>query len=303
MTGQTATLPRYAWLIFAALCLVWGSTWIAADALAQQVPPLCAAAARFLLSAALLLPFLLRRRHAPIPVRVLGGVLLLSVTMIVLPMLLLLWARPQLPSATVVVLFAAMPLVVILLTPAFAEKDVPPRAMQAAVAGMGGLVLAMGASFSVAQAGAAALVLLAVVSTGASSLAARRLCLHHSPIAITSWLLAAAGLLLLLASRILERGQLLQWNRHTLAAIVLLAVVGGAPAYAAWFWLLQRLEAYQLVAVQWIEPLVALGESALLLRMGLSASMIAGSLITLVSLLVLLKTRAEDDDTVSLRAN
>ncbi len=52
--------------------------------------------------------------------------------------------------------------------------------------------------------------------------------------------------------------------------------VAGAPAYATYFWLLQQLEAYQVATVQWIEPLVAIIESALFLRLGLSFSMIAG---------------------------
>jgi drug/metabolite transporter (DMT)-like permease len=79
--------------------------------------------------------------------------------------------------------------------------------------------------------------------------------------------------------------------------------VGGAPAYAIYFWLLQRLEAYQTATVQWIEPLVAMIESAVLLRMGLSLNMIAGVLVTFVSLLVVMRARGEDDDTVSLLGN
>ena len=85
--------------------------------------------------------------------------------------------------------------------------------------------------------------------------------------------------------------------------VIFLAAVAGAPAYATYFWLLQRLEAYQVATVQWIEPLVAIAESALFLRMGLSFSMIAGSLVTLVCLLLVMRARAEDDNTVSLLGN
>ena len=53
-----------------------------------------------------------------------------------------------------------------------------------------------------------------------------------------------------------------------------------------YFWLLQRIEAYQVATVQWIEPLVAIIETAFFLRVGLSFSMIAGSLVTLVCLSV-----------------
>jgi drug/metabolite transporter (DMT)-like permease len=235
--------------------------------------------------------------------RALAFVLILSVTMIVGPFLLLLWGQARIPSATVAVSFSAMPLMVVLLTPVLAGRDVPRIAMQASIVGLGAIVVALGATFSLAQAGGAAVVLLAVASIGASSILARREFISLHPIVATALLLGVAALLLFLASLLLERGQPVQWNRSALGAVAYLAFVAGAPAYATYFWLLQRMEAYQVGTVQWIEPLVAILESALFLRLGLSFSMIAGSLITLVCLLLVMRARAEDDNTVSLLGN
>ncbi len=297
------TRTRSLWLTFAALALFWGTSWIPAGTLAEQVPPLLASAVRFLLSAVLLVPvFLFRSMRLP-PARILGLVLLLSVTMIVLPTGLLLWVRPQLPSATVTVLYALMPLVAILLTPLFTGGDVPAGALRASVVGLAGLLLATRASFSAAQAGAAALVLIAVIATAASTLMAKRAFAGQNPMVVTAFLLGAAGILLLLGSLLFERGQPVHWGRSAIGSLLLLAAVAGAPAWAAWFWLLQRLEAYQVITLQWAEPLIALAASALLLRMGLSLAMIAGSLITLGSLIAVLGAPAEDDDTVSLLGN
>ncbi len=76
--------------------------------------------------------------------------------MIVVPLLLLLCGRRRgFPSATVAVSFAAMPLLVVLLTPVLAGRDVPRIAMQASIVGVGGDgLVALGATFSLAQAGA-----------------------------------------------------------------------------------------------------------------------------------------------------
>ncbi len=297
------TRTRSLWLTFAALGFVWGTTWIPAGTLAEQVPPLLASAVRLLLSAGLFVPvFLFRPMRLPAP-RILGVVLLLSVTMIVLPTGLLLWARPQLPSATVTVLYAAMPLVAILLTPLVTGGDVPAGALRASVVGLAGLLLATKASFSAAQGGASALVLIAVIATAVSALMAKRAFSEENPMVVTAFLLGAAGILLLLGSLLFERGQPVHWDRSAIGSLLLLAAVGGAPAYAAWFWLLQRLEPYQVITLQWAEPMIALVESALLLRMGLSLAMIAGSLITLGSLIAVLGARAEDDNTVSLLGN
>ena len=303
MASRTTTAGRKHWIALAALGVVWGTTWVAADSLSEQIPPLLGAAARFLLSALLLTPVLLWK-HLKVPRgRALGFALLLSLAMIALPSVLLLWARPQLPSATITVLFAAMPLLVVLLTPVLDGSEVPPRAMQATAVGLGAMGLALGTSFSVSQVWGAVIVLVAVAFTGVSSLIARREFRDVHPLMVTAVVLGAASLLLWGASMALERGQPAQWNRNAIGAVLFLAAVGGAPAYAAYFWLLQRLQAYQATTVQWIEPLVAMMESALFLRLGLSLSMVAGLLVTLVCWLVVMGARGEDDDTVSLLGN
>ena len=51
--------------------------------------------------------------------------------MIVVPLLLLLWAQEHVSSATVTVSFAAMPLLVVLLTPGLDGRAVPRIALQA----------------------------------------------------------------------------------------------------------------------------------------------------------------------------
>jgi drug/metabolite transporter (DMT)-like permease len=300
---ETAVVRRKHWVAFAALGVVWGTTWVAADTLAEQVPPLRGAAARFLLAALVWIPVILFKRLKLPRGRVLGVVLILSVTMIVAPFVLLVWARQHVSSATVAVLYAAMPLLVALLVPGLEGRRVPQSAVQATLVGLGAIALATEASISVAQAGGAAVVLLAVACIGGSSIVAHRELRTLHPVVTSSLLLGSAALLLLLASIGLERGQSVEWNGSAIGAVVFLAVPAGAVGYATYFWLLQQLEAYQVATLQWIEPLVATLQSAFFLRQGLPFSMIAGSVVALVSLVVVMRARAEDDDTVSLRGN
>ena len=289
------------WLAFITLALIWGSTWITANAL--QLPPLRASAIRFLLSALFLLPFIARKRWPWPRGRALRYLLLLSVSMVVVPLLLLLWARPQLPSATVLVSFAAMPLIVALLTNTIEGRTVPYRALQATIVGLAGITLAAGITFSLAQAEAAVVVLVAVVATAASSLVARRELKGLHPCVLTACLLAPAAVLLLAASLIFERGQIDLWDRGAATAILLLSLVAGSVAYSIYFWLLQEVEAYQIAMLQWLQPIVGFAESALYLRVGFSFTMAAGILVTLGSVLMVAGAREEDDKTASLRAD
>jgi drug/metabolite transporter (DMT)-like permease len=286
-------------LAFAALSVVWGSTWIASGTLTEYVPPLRGSAARFLLAAILCLPVILAKRF-PLPRgRALGSILTLSATMVAVPLLLLLWAKQHVSSATVTVLFAAMPLLVALRTPV----AVPLRALQATIVGLGAMAFLVSASPSLAQLGGAAVALIAVAFVGASSLMARRDLGGAHPVMVVALLAGTAALMLFLASLVLERGQPAQWNQSALGSLIFLSAVAGAPAYATYFWLLQQKEAYQVATLEWIEPMVAIGESAFFLRQSLSFSMMAGSLVTLVCLVLVMQARAEDDKNVSLLGN
>lgn len=300
VANATPFFVRHAqWLAFAALSVVWGSTWIASDTLTEYVPPLRGSAVRYLLAALLCLPVILGKR-LPLPRgRALGSILTLSVTMVAVPLLLLLWAKQHVSSATVTVLFAAMPLLVALRTPV----AVPLRALQGAVVGVGAIAFLVSASPSLAQLGGAAVALIAVAFVGESSLMARRDLGSAHPVMVVALLAGSAALMLFLASLVVERGQPAHWNQSSLASLIFLSAVAGAPAYAMYFWLLQRREAYQVATLEWIEPIVAIGETALFLRLGLFFSMIAGSLVTLVCLVLVMKARAEDDENVSLLGN
>jgi drug/metabolite transporter (DMT)-like permease len=287
------------WLAFAALGIVWGSSWFASETLTEFVPPLRGAAARFLLAAILCLPVILVKRIPLTRGRALGFILQLSATMIAVPLVLLLWAKQYASSSTVTVLFAAMPLLVAWMTPG----AVPRRALQAAMVGLGAMALVVNATGSIAQAGGAAAALIAVAFLGASSVTARRELSAVHPVMVVALLAGAAAVLLILASLVVERGQPAQWNQSAVGSMIFLSAVAGAPAYATYFWLLQQREAYQVATLQWIEPMVAIGETALFLRVGLSLSVIGASLVTLVCLVLVMQARAEDDKNVSLLAN
>lgn len=287
------------WAAYAALCIVWGTTWFPADTLAQTVPPLRGAVARFALAGLLCVPIILWKRLELPRGRQLGFVFLLSLTLVALPVLLLLWAQPRLSSATVTVLFAAMPLLLVILDP----KIVPHSALQTCILALGAIAVVVSLRFSVDQAAGAAVVLLAVASSAGSLLLVRRELQRIHPVVITASLLGPAALLLFLSSLVIERGQTVEWNRSAIASVMFLAALGGVPAYATYFWLLERLEPYQVATLQWVEPLIALWESAILLHVGLSFTMFAGSLVTLFCVFWVMRARVEDDNPVSLQGN
>src|SRR5215813_7585903 len=87
-TGRSgsSSLRRMQWLGYVALCLIWGSTWLAIRFVVHDVPPLRAAALRFVAAGALLLALaLLQKRPWPRGPSQWNGLLVLSITMMGIP--------------------------------------------------------------------------------------------------------------------------------------------------------------------------------------------------------------------------
>src|SRR5215475_4084340 len=79
-------LNRLQWLGYSALCLIWGSTWLAIRFAVHDIPPLEAAAIRFLAAGGLLLALaLLQKRKWPCDRRQWNAILVLSLTIMAVP--------------------------------------------------------------------------------------------------------------------------------------------------------------------------------------------------------------------------
>src|SRR6476620_9980140 len=85
---------------YSALCLIWGSTWLAIRLVVRDVPPFLAAALRFLVAGALLLGMaVLQKRRWPADRAQWNAILVLSLTIMALPYGLLFWAERNVTSS------------------------------------------------------------------------------------------------------------------------------------------------------------------------------------------------------------
>jgi drug/metabolite transporter (DMT)-like permease len=298
---------------FAVLGLLWGSEWIAAGTLAVQVPPLLGMAARFALAAATLLPwtfksctlkFWTRQGRQELRAERFPGMrasLILSLTLIGLPQILLLWSSAQISSATIAVLCAATPMAVVLfssLLPSVATSA-PRSAWQPALLGFGGVALAIWSARSLPFVAGAA-VLLAVGCIAASTVYAKRELKAINPAFSAGLQCAGASILLALASFSRERGERADWNASAILALIYLGVFATAAGFSLYFWLLKELEAYQVAAIVWVEPLLGTIEAAILFRQPLSLTLIVGLIVALGSLVVLMRPPVGEDAFLSI---
>ncbi len=252
-------------IAYLSLCLCWGSAWTGNEVLAGRIPILRSGAIRFGVGA-LLLGLVAVLRRSPMPRGgALRGHLVLGVTLLALPYGLVVLGGQRSSAVLPVLLFAALPLFAGVLGIGMRAPVAPRHALQAALIALGGvaLVLSNGLFVSFADAWGGIAIFLAVGSHAVSLIYAKRL-LRDAPIlSATALQLGVAAVVLGLWSFAIEHGQPSQWDPSAVTAVLALAVVGSGIGFALYFWLLGRMEPYQVASVQWVLPLVAIGEGAI----------------------------------------
>ena len=286
---------------FSALCVIWGSTWLAIRLVVRDVPPLEAAAIRFFAGAILLLTIaVVQRRRWPAGERQWNALLVLSLTIMAVPYGLLFWAEQYVASSMTAVLFSAMPLLVSLFTPLLMRHTVPRRAVLALLVGCGGLLLlfpgGLNANRSVLLGGAG--ILVAVILSAWSIVYAKYRLHDVDPVVATGIQLLFGSVALFWGTWALEPRSHALWSKTAVLAMSFLVLFGSCAAFVIYYWLLKRMQPYQLATTSLITPVIAVLEGALFghepvpLLMVVAMAVVLGSVGT-----VLLSSQQERNET------
>ncbi|MEZ0310388.1 MAG: EamA family transporter [Myxococcota bacterium] len=254
---------------YAAVYIVWGSTYLALRYVVEALPPLVAAGARFLVAGAILYAFM-RLRGTPAPNRrqwlialMLGAFLLLGGNGGVM------WAEQRISSAIAALLVASEPLWIVLLEWLRPRGTRPSRRMVIGLAiGFAGVVILVSPSGGegvarVDLAGAAAVVLgaffWAVGSLLSNKLPAGEL--PKSPIATSASQMLAGGALLFIVGA--ARGELPlvtaeAFTPKVVFSIAYLIVFGSIVAFNTYAWLLRVEPPARVATYAFVNPAVAM---------------------------------------------
>ena len=288
------------------LALIWGSTWMAIRVLVTAVPPLRSASFRFLIASVILLLLIRIKRLAWPTGRGLSATILLSLSMIAVPSALTFWSEQRLSSGLTALIFGAMPLFTAMLTPWMAKnrelRSVPRGAWQAMIVGLGGLgfVLSGAISTSLWQALGALGVLLAVLLYAWSSVYAKEALASVHPFVSTAIQFFMGGIWLGVASIAAERTKPSVWTTQSLMALVFLSIFSSALSFTLYYWLLQRIEPYQLTSLQLVVPLIAVAEGALFMREMVPWTMLVGAVLVLGSIVFIMRSKRMDEQATRL---
>ena len=264
MSRAAASRPSRVVLIaaLATLYVVWGSTYLAIAIVVDEVPPLTAAGARFLLAGWLLgLLLLLMRHRRCLVVRRDEVIAAAGVSLLTLfaAFSLLFLGETRVPSGLAALLIASVPLWVVVLR--LIARERVDRVMLAAVAaGFAGVAALLVPG---AHVGAPVLWILVVVAAALAeaigSFAAQRVRLPDDPLlSATVQMLFAGAVTVGTGLAIGERVDVDEISAKGVLALVYLVVPGSILAYTAFVWLLQNASVSTATTYAYVNPVIAL---------------------------------------------
>jgi drug/metabolite transporter (DMT)-like permease len=286
-----------AYALLTLVCLAWGSTWLVIKWGLSDLPPLTAAALRFLLAGgvmAALAPWLAPREGGGRPPW--SAVVVQGICQFAFNYALVYYAERFVPSGLVSVLWSVFPLFVALAGHFItkAERLHAGQWIGGSLAFLGVVVLFITDVSSLSRDALAwgLLVLLAPAAvTGSTLLAKQRAAGSSSVLLNRDSMLLGSGILCVLAL-IFEHDEPRRWSAGALGSVAYLALVGTVFTFGVYMWLLRHLPAYLLSLTSFVVPALALLFGALAGGEALTLTTVAGACLVLLGVGLTLRPRA-----------
>jgi drug/metabolite transporter (DMT)-like permease len=297
---EAASAPR-AWkvlLAFAIIYFVWGSTFLAIRVGVREVPPFLLAGLRFLIAGLVLFAWMRAKGTVSPTARQWFSATLLAVLIFVLDYGLLFWAERRVPSGIAAVMMATIPVFMTLSEILFLKTQrLTPRLGAALLIGIGGVLVLVSRSISFGDSpidtiGAIALIVAAIGWSVGSALT-RKLPLPSSKAMSSGAQMFAGGVLLMITSTALGEFRGFRVQAVSLKAWLALAyliVAGSIVAFTAYLWLIHHESPTKVGTYAYVNPVVAVLLGYFLGGEGLSLRTIMGTMLVLVSVVVITTT-------------
>jgi drug/metabolite transporter (DMT)-like permease len=271
--------------VFAGLSLLWGSEWLLTASLPTQ-PRLHSLAVEYGIAAVCLLPWAIRRRFWQHRMRSAAGVVIAGVGILCLPQILIFLAGRRLsPSVSLL----GLALVRVFLA---VSGRLP---ISLAVCGFAGVVFLADRSLNISaiQLPWLPLPLAAAAVLAWSLVAAEKQSDVMSLVEALFLQCVAAASLLCIVSPLLEH-ETITWSAMAAAGFILQAVLTVVCGYLLFYWLLGNRGAGAASMLQWTQPLIVIGESAVLMQPRLLWSDVVGAILVVTAITLAFSNRDSD---------
>ena len=284
-------------LAFAAVYIIWGSTYLAIRVVVETVPPFLSAGGRFLIAGGIIYA-VARMRGATAPPRaswkpaaIAGGLLLVGGNGLVS------WAEQSVHSEFAALLVATVPLWVVVFEWAWTRVRPRTGVLLGVALGIGGVALLVAPRSgvdSIDPTGAAAL-LCASAIWSVGTLYAGKAKLPDPPLLAIGMQMTAAGALLVVAGAAL--GEFGRLNFSTISqasaiAFVYLVLIGALIGFTAYLWLVRKVPPALATTYAFVNPIIAILLGALILGEPVTIWTIAAASVIIIAVAIITQAKA-----------
>ncbi len=283
---------------FAAVYLIWGSTYLAIRLAIETIPPLLMAGTRFLVSGAILYGWMRARGAAAPTAEHWRSAAIIGLMLLVVGNGTLSWAEQVVPSGIAALLIASCPLWFVGLD--WLQRGPRPTLpiVLGLIVGFVGMVVLVdpwriSGGEEVHLGGALALLAASIVWTW-GSLYSRRAVLPASPPLGTGMEMLVGGILLLIGGLIAGEGrdfQVADVTITSIGAVLYLVVFGSLIAFTSYIWLLRVSTPDRVSTYAYVNPVVAVFLGWLVLGEPLDARVFAATVLIVISVVLIIRFR------------
>jgi drug/metabolite transporter (DMT)-like permease len=282
---------RRAYLAWIAVCLIWGTTYLAIRISLETIPPLLMAAMRWIAAGGLLIAVLALRRE-PMPARREWPALAaLGILLLGFGNGAVVWAEQTVPSGLTAVLVATAPFWMVGIDALMPDgQRITLRRLLGLVIGFAGIVMLVwpeiqfggGSGF---LAGVVATQIACVGWAAGSSYARHRGRGHASGenvLTTAAFEMLFGGIALLIVSLALGETARLAFTPRTGGALLYLIFVGAIAGFSAYAYALKHLPVATVSLYAYVNPIIAVVLGTLVLQEPFSARMVVAALVVLI---------------------
>ncbi len=287
-SGSETTHRGSAYLAWIAVCVLWGTTYLAIRIGLETIPPALLGGLRYTAAAILLAAILARRGERMPSSSQWPGLALVGLLTICIGNGGVIWAEQWVPSGIAAVTVATVPFWMIgieVLTPG--GDRVSMWLVLGLLVGFGGILLlvwpdvtAGGAAGHQFLIGVAALQT-ACVGWAAGSALSRRRAREENVLSAAAMQMAFGGIFMLIAGTLRGEWSHLAFTQRTLAAEIYLTLVGSIVGYSAYTYALKHLPTATVSLYAYVNPIIAMVLGAVLLGEPFGPRVVIASLMVL----------------------
>ncbi len=279
-----------AYLALAAVCLIWGTTYLAIRIVVEDFPPFLFSGIRQIIAGVILLLFMFTVGKQKLPSRkilaqqALGGFLMMT-----LGNGLVAWAEVHIPSGIAAILCSLMPIWVIVINLSVNKNEKPTLPIMAGVImGLLGIILIFGQNLSdLANTNyliGIFMILLATLGWASGSVWIKKQNVDTNPFVNAGLQMLFGGVFMLPISLAVDDLSNLHWSANAFYATLYLIVFGSIIAYTCYSYAIRKLPMTIVSMYAYINPLVAVVLGWLVLDETLNTRIVLAMCITVAGI-------------------